>query len=359
MTKKSNSIISRSISRSNSTKSRSGLSDKISNLNRSSKRKRKPIQLDLSPIPENQPLLPLAPSAAVPEPVNELKVYKGKSKKVFTRNSWGVPIAYITSTLDKMKDTGITENHLKEELHYTKLLHQIFPFILDAQDITHNNRERVKEGQEFNNTSSVVGRVFSIFYGKKRIFIYKKEIVDHVDGNTPDILKFMTECIFAMANPESQLNFTYLDMKPENIGMKKGTRELVILDNGPDLCYVIPEEFIDYFKRAAIIVGVVRLTRPLTDDELLHLRTLGLTRNLIIAAFHKRLYNADEDKIIEKVVKYYKKNRMPLTAESMKTDLILPRTVINHYCEIKEHLGILHRRRRIKKIMKFTRLEQL
>jgi len=261
-----------------------------------------------------------------------------------------------------MKDTSITQEHLKEELRYTRLLHQRFPFILNAEDITPNNEGRVTEGEEFNNISSI-GRIFSIFYGKKRIFVYKKEIVDHVDGNTPGILQFMTDCIFAMANPASDLNFTYLDMKPENIGMKKGTRELVILDNGPDLCYVIPKEFIEYFKRASIIVGVVLLNRPLTDPELIHLRTLGLTRQLIIATFHTKLYNADEDKITEKAVKYYNDHGMPLTAESiaesMNFDLIFPRKVIDHYCEIKNHLGILHRRRRITKIMEFTRLEQL
>jgi len=348
----------KSASRSTAT---SKLSGKLSNLNRrtrssqaikSSKSKHKvvfaPNDLKLVTVPEN---ISLRHSALAP--VNELKIYKGTSKKVFTRNSWGVPIAYITSTPKQMKEAFITQQHLIEELRYTRLLHSKFPFILNAEEITANNEARVAEGTEFNDTPSIFNKIF----GKKRIFVYKKEIVDHVDGNTPDILQFMVGTIFAMSNSTSHLHFAYLDMKPANVGIKKGTGEFVILDNGPDLCYVIPKEFIGYFQKASIIVCILELNRPLTDDELVYLRTMGLTRQLIIATFHKRLDKSEESKIIEYALKYYNDHGMSITAED--SEIMLPRKVINHYSRIKEYLDIEARRQRINKIMKFTRLEQL
>ena len=351
MTKKSKSTNSRS----NSTTSRSNrLSGKISNLNRRSKSKhtRKIVanNLNLDPIPENAVLPGLDPTV-VPTP---LKVYRGKSKKVFTRNSWGVPIAYITSTTQQMRNSGLDQRHLREELEYTKLLHKKFPFILNAEDITQNNEARVEEGAEINYNSNTLSR----------IFVYKKERVNHVHGDSPGILEFMTHCIYTMANSELAFvngeaeYFTYLDIKPENIGIKSD-QTYVILDNGPDLCYIIPKEFISYFQEASIIIGVINLKRRLTDEELEHLRTLGLTPQLITAAFHTRFDERIEQKIIRNAVKYYQNHGMPLTAESMKTYLMFPRQVINHYCRIDENAGIENRRERIRHIMNFTRLAEL
>ena len=390
MTKKTNS----------KSKINSKLSGKLSNLNRNSKKSRRssrhirkyipnnldPVNVDpvadsrihvplLEPFPpledaielaRSKPLVPLPgpldPGRIDPRTLNPtflgptpLKVYKGKTKKVFVRNSWPNPrIAYITSTSQQMQDARITQEHLKEELLYTKLLHGIFPFILDAEDITANNEERVKEGAEINQNSSTLSR----------IFVYKKERVLHATGTTPGILKFMIDCIYTMANPELAFEndeaeyFTYLDMKPDNIGVKPdGT--FVLLDNGPDLCYVIPKEFISYFQEAAIIVGVIRLKRRLTDEELDHLRTLGLTPQLVIATLHRRIYKKDERQIIQHAVKYYEDHGLPLTAESMPTDLMLPREVLNHYCDIDESDGIESRRDRIRVIMNFTRLAEL
>jgi hypothetical protein len=68
---------------------------------------------------------------------------------------------------------------------------------------------------------------------------------------------------------------------------------------------------------------------------------------------------SEQRKIIKNAVEYYEDNGMPVTAQSMKTDLFLPRQVINHYCRIKENLGIQHRRERIEEIMNFTRLAEL
>jgi hypothetical protein len=126
-----------------------------------------------------------------------------------------------------------------------------------------------------------------------------------------------------------------------------------------ELIVVIPKEYISYFQEAAIIIGVVNLKRRLTDEELEHLRTLGLTSQLITAAFHTRLDERIERKIIRNAVKFYQDHGMPLTAESMKTYLMFPRQVINHYCRIDENAGIENRRERIRHIMNFTRLAEL
>lgn len=325
------------------------LSGKMSNLNRrpkSSKRRRKKREVVLSPI-RDTPAVP-EPVESV-EPLNELKVYRGKMKKVFTRKSWPNPsIAYITSTTQQMRNSGLDQRHLREELEYTKLLHKKFPFILNAEDTTLNNEERIREGAEINYNSSTLSR----------IFVYKKEKVDHVNGDTPGILEFMTDSIYRMAYKRGSEHFTYLDMKPANIGIKPDGN-FIILDNGPDLCYIIPKEFVSYFEKASIIVGVVCLQRPLTDNELQYLHTKGLTRSWIIATFHKRLDKEEKRQIVRKAVKYYEDNDMPLTADIMETDLILPRKVINHYCGIDENAGIENRRERIRQIMNFTRLAEL
>jgi len=336
MTKKSKSKNSRS----------NRLSGKISNLNRSSKSSKyrhKTREVVLSPIRDT----PAFPEPV--EPVNELKVYRGKLKKVFTRKSWpNSSIAYITSTTQQMRNSGLDQRHLREELEYTKLLHTKFPFILNAEDITQNNEERIREGAEINYNSSTLSR----------IFVYKKEKVDHVNGTTPGILEFMTDSIYRMASKRGSEHFTYLDMKPANIGIKPDGN-FIILDNGPDLCYIISKEFVSYFEKAAIIVGVVCLQRPLTDNELQYLHTKGLTRAWIIATFHKRLDKEEKRQIVRKAVKYYEDHDMPLTAEIMETDLILPRKVINHYCRIDENAGIENRRERIRQILNFTRLAEL
>jgi hypothetical protein len=349
----------RSMSRSNSK-----LSDKLSNLNRSARsskskstRKLVPNTLNLDPIPEVVPFVPVAP-VPVQTP---LKVYRGKSKKVFTRNSWPVPrpIAYITSTTEQMRNTRTTQGHLREELHYTRLLRNEFPFILNAEEITEKNEERVREGEEINENSSTLSR----------FFVYKKERVEHATSSTPGIFQFMVDSIFTMSHIMNLKHFAYLDMKPDNIGIKiniDGTTTTVLLDNGPDLCYEIDEIFISYFQEASIIVGTVCLRRPLTDEELQYLRDRStatslrkITPQLIIAAFHRRLYKPEKDRIIANAERYYNNNGMPLTAATMKRDLMFPREVINHYCRIDEDAAIEHRRERIRHLMNFTRLAQL
>jgi hypothetical protein len=321
---------------------------------------------------------------------SNLEEYRGRSKKIYTRRSW--KNVFVTSNASLMRHAGLTNALLREELHYTKLLNRKFPtIILNASELSEINRPRLRP--HYNNNA-------------RNIFTYKKNKMIHVHNRNQGIFVFMINAILnllrineiepnananteanANANAEANANieanieananakenaaanenaeqndsFTYLDMKPENIG-KNRLKQFILFDNAPDNCYRIPKKFVRYFQIASIIIAIKNLRRPLTNKELKFLRKCGITRGLIIATFHKRLSDVETNEIKEYVRLFYVENGMPETSEIIYERLLLPRFAlysIFNMLDERYEIDVERRRLIIIQFLEFSRLIEL